>query len=423
VVCAAGMVCYHLGFLVPKILEVRAEKGLGNGYAFGDDFYPVWLTTREGWRHHRDPYSPEMTREIQTGLFGRPLDGRNPLDPPAGYREFAYPAYVDILFWPAAGLPYPAVRIILGFLLPLTTAAGIILWLWAMRFRPGPAIVGLLLLLTLCSYEVLEALFAEQLGLVVGFLVAASMAALVAGKYVTAGTLLALSTIKPQMVVLLIFFLLLWSTAKWRERRGLAMAFVLTQALLCGAALVVWPRWIQHWVSVLFDYRSYSVPPLTSDLFGPGFGAIFGAMLAAVLVGTGIAVAWRVRACSADSPEFLLALSLLLAITSVALVPGHAFYDHVVLLPGIILMVRFWRRLSLSQRPVRWMLFITTAVLCWQWLAATALVAIHPLISAERFDGALGVPIRMIGPFPLVLLALLAVMTRQALRGNLKWEI
>src|SRR5580698_9437082 len=82
---SASILYYHLGLFLPRTLEPRAALGLGNGYAFGDDFYPVWLTTRQWRAEHRDPYSPEMTREIQTGLFGRPLDPRNPTDPPVDY--------------------------------------------------------------------------------------------------------------------------------------------------------------------------------------------------------------------------------------------------------------------------------------------------------------------------------------------------
>ena len=70
VVCAAGMAYYHLWLFVPRAMEVRSAQGFGNGYSFGADFYPIWLTSREALLHHRDPYSPEMTRQIQIGLFG-----------------------------------------------------------------------------------------------------------------------------------------------------------------------------------------------------------------------------------------------------------------------------------------------------------------------------------------------------------------
>src|SRR3954467_2152129 len=82
IVGSAAMVYYHLHLLVPSVLQARAAKGLGKGYAFGDDFYPIWLVARQSQIKHLDPYRTEMTREIQTGLFDRPLDARNSSDPP-----------------------------------------------------------------------------------------------------------------------------------------------------------------------------------------------------------------------------------------------------------------------------------------------------------------------------------------------------
>ena len=68
----ASMTYYHLGLFIPKLLEARASIGLGKGYSYGDDFYPIWLTARESRIGHRDLYSYQMTREIQSGLTAAP---------------------------------------------------------------------------------------------------------------------------------------------------------------------------------------------------------------------------------------------------------------------------------------------------------------------------------------------------------------
>ncbi len=183
-------------------MEVRSAQGFGNGYSFGADFYPVWLTSREALLHHRDPYSPAMTRQIQIGLFGRALDTPNPAAP-QDYRAFAYPAFVDLLFLPLALLPFSLVRAGLAVILAWATAVSIVLWLRAFRLRVGAFVLASLVLLTLSSYVVLEGLFAEQAGLLVGLLLAASLAALIDGRLFLSGSLLALTLIKPQMTALL----------------------------------------------------------------------------------------------------------------------------------------------------------------------------------------------------------------------------
>lgn len=225
---AAAMTYYHLGVFVPYATERKAAKGLGGGYSFGNDFYPVWLTSREALGRHANPYAPEMTREIQTGLFGRPLDGRNQHDPPADYRVFAYPMYVDLLFWPFSLFPFPEVRIVLAIALAGLTVLSVPLWLRALRLHPSLPIVTVLLLFTVSSYAVLEGLFAGQVGLIVGFLLAAAFAALIESRLFLAGSLLAFTLMKPQVALVVTAYLLLWSVSDWRRRRQLAQGFFLT---------------------------------------------------------------------------------------------------------------------------------------------------------------------------------------------------
>ena len=73
---AASMLYFHLGLFRPQVRKVAAAKHLAGEYALGDDFYPIWLTLKLRLGGRNDPYDPETTREIQTGLFGRPLEGR-----------------------------------------------------------------------------------------------------------------------------------------------------------------------------------------------------------------------------------------------------------------------------------------------------------------------------------------------------------
>src|ERR1700756_620741 len=174
---AASMLYYHQGLFMPRVLAVRAARGLDNGYAFGNDFYQVWITSREWLRNGRDPYSPEMTCEIQTGLFGRPLDPNRTNDP-VDRRVFPYPAFTGLLFWPAAEFPFSPVRAVVVCLLAVLTVACVLLWLRALLWLIGGKWIAVILLLTLSSYPALGGLYSGQLGLLVGFLLAAAMLAI-----------------------------------------------------------------------------------------------------------------------------------------------------------------------------------------------------------------------------------------------------
>ena len=93
--------------LVPYQRADAAAHGRPRGNL--SDLYPRWLGARELLLHHRDPYSSVVTREIQAGYYGRPLDPARPEDP-KDQQGFAYPVYVAFLLAPIITLPFSAVQ-------------------------------------------------------------------------------------------------------------------------------------------------------------------------------------------------------------------------------------------------------------------------------------------------------------------------
>jgi hypothetical protein len=410
------MLYYYAGLFIPRAREATAAKGLGNGYSFGNDFYQVWLASHECPRSGCDLYSPEMTREIQTGLYGRPLDPRLPSDF-VDRRGFPYPAFTVLMFWPLAELPFTAVRILVLGLLSVVTVATVLLWLRALEWSVSPLWLVVTLLLTLCSYPVLEGLYAGQLGLVVGFLLSASILALQRGRWLFCGVLMGLTTIKPQVTLLVILYLLIWGSLDWRARARFYTGLLSTTFALVGASLAVWPRWIQSWIHTILAYRSYTTPVLVSEILGSRLGpGAKGLATSAVIVGlmiVAVLLAWRNRAAAADSPEFWFTLTILLSITVVALLPGQAVYDHVILLPGILLLARQWRSLR-SNWVTTAATAIAAGVVLWPWFAALGLIIVRPLLTHEQFysNVVLSLPLRTAAAFPFVVLGLLVLARR-----------
>ena len=404
-ICGSGsMAYYHLGLFIPRMLAVRAFYGGGNGYSFGGDFYPIWLTTRQ-WRTNRlDLYSQAMTRQIQTGLFGRPLDPRFPNDPPVEYREFAYPAFADLLLWPSALLPFPTFRLMLAVVLPLLTIASLRFWLLAFRWDVGKVWFAILSLLALSTYEVLEALFAEQPGLIVGLALAAAVFALTSNRFLLAGILMSLTLIKPQMTVLAIAYLLLWGFSE-RRRLPFAIGFGAMTGTLLLASWWIWPNWILEWLHILFGYHRYAMPPLIAVLFG---STHLVRVITAGLLGFNAFVAWRNRRAPADSIGFWTTLSLTLAVTSVTILPGQAVYDHIILIPGILVLWRHWREIRAASSLAGAVLLVCTATLFWPWFAAFVLIVSRPLAPSVCSSYAIfTTPIRTAASLPFLVLALL----------------
>ena len=223
---AACMWFYVQHVLIPHQKADATLHGTPRGNL--SDLYPRWLGARELLLHHRDPYSPELTREIQIGYYGRALDPSRPEDP-TDQQAFAYPVYVVFLFAPTVDLPFPVVQSGFRWLLIFLTVASVVLWLYILRWRPSNATTISFVALTLGSFPVLQAIKLQQLSLLVAGLIAGCVALLAGGGFLLAGVLLALATIKPQLVLLVAAWLLLWAISGWSQRRNFVWGFVVTQ--------------------------------------------------------------------------------------------------------------------------------------------------------------------------------------------------
>ena len=211
--CAAGMWTYVNRVLIPYQISDAATHGRPRGNL--SDLYPRWVGAKELLLHGRDPYSAEVTCEIQAGYYGRPLDPSRPNDP-RDQQGFAYPVYVVFFLAPTIGLPFAIVQRAFFWILVVLTAASTLLWLRVLRFSAPPWTQISLLALTLGSLGVVQGLKLQQMGLLVAGLMAIAIALLVTDHAVAAGVLLALASMKPQFVLLLLL------VARRLDRRRLA---------------------------------------------------------------------------------------------------------------------------------------------------------------------------------------------------------
>jgi hypothetical protein len=367
------------------------------------DLYPRWLGARELLLHHRDPYSPEVTREIQIGYYGRPLDSTRAGDP-KDQQGFAYPAYVVFLLAPTIGFPFAEVQTGFRWFLIALTVAMVLLWLRALRWQLSSFTMASLIVLTVGSFQVLQGIKLQQLSLLVAGLIAACAFALLDNHFALAGILLALATVKPQLVLLLVIWLLLWAVSDWRRRQNFVWGLGSTLAILFAAAEYVLPGWIWRFREAAVAYRQYTdAGSVLDELLTPSWGRPLAVLIVLALA----AMSWRFRRASADSPAFVLMLALVLAVT-VVIVPKAAPYNQVLLLPGILLVVRDWRILWRKNRMTRSVLVVSSLVILWPWLAATALTVASLFLPAQTVQQVWAVPVWTSLAVPLCVALLLA---------------
>src|SRR5579864_6731526 len=139
------------------------------------DLYPRWLGARELLLHHRNPYTPEITREIQQGYYGRPLDPSRP-DDPKDQQGFAYPVYVVFLLAPTVELPFDEVQTGFRWLLIALAVVDVLLWLRVLRWDVSCTTKIILAVMLVGWLPMVQGIKLQQLTLLVAALMAAAAA-------------------------------------------------------------------------------------------------------------------------------------------------------------------------------------------------------------------------------------------------------
>jgi glycosyl transferase family 87 len=377
------------------------------------DLYPRWLGARELLLHHRNPYSREVTREIQIGYYGRELDPSRPMDP-KDQQGFVYPVYIAFLLAPTVGLPFELVREVFGWCLVILTALTVPLWLRAVGWRPRASAMAIMVLLTVGSFSAVQGFRLQQLTLVVVALMAAAGSLLVSGRLVLAGVVLALATIKPQLVLPMVLCLLLWAASDWVRRQRFIWSFAITMALLLGGSEILLPGWAGNFLTAAGDYRHYAGGMSMLDvLLSPRWGRIS----AAVLIAAVAMVCWQSRTQERDSAAFALMISMVVAVT-VVIIPMFAPYNYVLVIPALLLIARDWRIVWNSGILGKAGLALTVAVVSWPWLAALGLGLASLLLSPATVQKGWWLPLYTSAklPIPLVCLIPFSVLVVSAMR-------
>jgi hypothetical protein len=231
--------------------------------------------------------------------------------------------------------------------------------------------VALAAFLSLCSWPVMWGLRLQQPTLLIAVALFLGCYFLNRNHAVAAGILLALSTLKPQMVLPLLLFLLLWACVQ--RSWSLIVSFAITLALLLLSAEAMVPGWFGHWRASVRGYGPHTQLPLQT-IAGP----LPGLILTAALLGWCFLVLWNLRRSPAGSPQFALAIALSLAIgVCCTLTKLAVIYDQILIVPGCLLLI-FSKTEdyypSLARR-------ITLAMLIWGF------ASIYIAILGETFFG------------------------------------
>lgn len=321
-----GVALLLLAMIVSPLLLLHAIDKISP--ATHTDLMPRWVGARAAFAG-KSPYSAEVLREIQIAYYGHPVRSGENLDP----MPFAYPAPVILFIAPLTRLSWPTTGLV--FLLIIVPLLILSLWLCvrSLGLDLRKSSTALIVLLAFFSWPVMWGLHLQQPTLVVAILLFAGLFLLNAGHEFAPGILLAMAAIKPQLVLPLLLWLVLWAAAR---RSWIFLAS------LAGALTLIWyeterivPHWFTQWRESLRNYSGSTRSALPLEVM---VGHRAGLALTAVLIVACGVTLWRLHRAAPGSQDFSVAVSLTLA-GALNLVPTHVLiiYNDVLLFPAFLL--------------------------------------------------------------------------------------
>jgi hypothetical protein len=195
---------------------------------------------------------------------------------------------------------------------------------------------------------------------------------------------MALATIKPTIVLVLVVFVLIWAVAQ--RRWQLFWGFFGSLALIVAATSLLIPTWlVENIRQIVLLYRFETVNSV-GTLIGywlPGVGRQFGLAITVVVITILIWEFWQ--ALGKDLRWFFWTASLALALTPLIGIPTSITH-YVALLPGFILVLATWdQRWGVLGRLMMFISLLFFSAGIWGWVYYGQQQGIPPELNAGVF--------------------------------------
>lgn len=322
-----------------------------------NDYYSRWAGARALLIDGRNPYDLAVTREIQDVIQ---IDHAE-----VGRGGFHYPLHVTFLFWPLIYVPYVWAQAIWQTILVWVTIGIVAVMMLRLHWRPSPPGMVGLLLAGIMFYPAARSVLLGQFTLHVTLFLALSLLMWQRGHDGWAGIFLAATSVKPQMVILIGVWLLLWAIRqrRWRFIGGVlggGLAFLLM-------AMLLYPPWPLRFWEDTFRYSAVAGGNIPLAVFFewllPAYADIARTAVSAVLIIIMLYTWWRAWR-SHDENAFLLALFWTIVVSVLVTFQTGTTNQAIFLIPLFI-----WLYQGLQRWGV-WPMTAVTALLlfCLWWL-------------------------------------------------------
>jgi len=301
----------------------------------GNDFLMYWMSTRAFLMDGTNPYSDAVTTRAQEFAYGGPPQPGQPS------LRMVYPLYSMAIILPFALIPdFNMARAVFSTVLEISLLLIAFFAVRLARWHISPLELILYLALILFGFHSIQPLLDGNMSILVALFVVSALLALKNGGDALAGILLAFSTIKPNVVVLLVAYLLIWSLLS--GRRSLAGYFAGAVFILSLSGMLLMPDWIWQNLIAVVQFPTNQPPATVGAVLRqtfPAMGDRIARLMYGIIIGMLVTEWWLNRRAEFRgalwTSLFTLTLSAWVGIPT-------APQNFVVLLPATALVYATW---------------------------------------------------------------------------------
>ena len=325
----------------------------------GEGFSVQWISIRALITSGISPYSDTVIAEIQNAVRGETGFA------PGNLPRFTSPMFSGVVVFPFALIGNKTLAHGLWLTLQLMAIfLSIVLGIKLIAWNPSWYIFFLFLIFSIFSYHVVIPWLEGGLSVFAALFLVLGFLAINFDRNELAGIALALSTIQPQMVILVLIFTLIWAAT--RRRKLLILWFFITIIFLSILGLFLVPDWIIQYLRVIYKFQQN---------FPPGSP---GVLIKITLPGLGTQLSWLISIVSAiivliewwlamrkDFRWYLWTVCLTIVISQwigIPTIPGNFIG---LILPLILISALFSER---WPRGGQWVAVLISVILfIWEW--------------------------------------------------------
>lgn len=328
----------------------------------GNDFLARWNGARFWIMEGVNPYDSSVSEAAQRLIYGRLARSEARED----VAHFIYPLTSMVFFAPFGLMEYQLARALWMTLLEVSLILMAVVSIRMVGFKVNPIMMAVIAFFSVGWYHGLRTVIVGQFAGLNAFLISAAIYFIVKKNPndTWAGALLALTTSKPQMVFILIPFILLWALSV--RRYNIIRGFVFMLAGLLIVSLIFIPDWPMQMIRQMIEYPDYSPigSPITiiADVF-PGIKDQVSIVLHAILT-LYLFVEWLL-AWRKDERWFLWTVMLTIVITNLVAF-RTATTNFVMMFPALMYIFKVWvQRWGKTGRTMAWIAGLALFIGLW----------------------------------------------------------